>query len=299
MAEAATAQAQPQDGNPGVAGPAGQAAPQGGTGSPQSAGAQLHTVPAGEWMNGFKNEELKNYAKEKLFTDPEQIVERYQNLEKLRGVPEDRLLRLPEKMEGDEARSVFQRLGAPKEAKGYELPTNETTDKGFNDWAQNTFYDMNITKSQGQGLANKFNEYVAAQTKAQSEAAQVNRSNQDQALRKEWGGNYEKNVEIAKQGVKILGLDSKTLDLMETIQGRDQLFKTLHKIGVGVGESTFVDGQQASVETPEQAETKIKELMNDKKFAKRMSKGEVDARSEWDRLHKVAYPGEIQISRFR
>lgn len=298
MPEAATAQAQPQAGNSAAA--AAPSATANTPAAPQAAGAQLQSVPAGaEWINGIKSEELKTFIQNKKYSSLDALAESHFNIEKLKGVPEDRLLKIPEKLEGDEARSVFQRLGAPKEAKGYELPADDKTDPQFNNWAQDTFYEMNLTKGQGQGLVNKFNSYVAAQTKAQQEAAVVNRTNQDQALRKEWGGNYEKNVEIAKQGVKILGLDSKTLDLMEAMQGRDTLFKTLHKIGVGVGESQFVDGQQASTETPEQAQAKIKDLMNDKKFYKRMSKGDLEARKEWDRLNEIAAPGTIEIQKFR
>lgn len=288
-----------------VAAPAAGAPPPAATGGaggnppPASAGAHLTSVPAGDWFGSFKNAELKSYVQERKFTDPEQLAERYQSLEKLRGVPEDRLLKLPEKMEGDEARAIWEKLGAPKDAKGYEIPRDEKSpDPKFADWAEGTFHKNNLTKAQALGVVQAYNERMQADISAQAEFRKNAMVQADEALKKVWGPEYETNINIAKQGVKILGLDAKTLDIMEAVQGRETLFKNLQKIGVQVGESTFVAGQGAAndaVTTPEQATSRIKELMQDRKFVKKINKGDADALKTWNDLNRAAAPGEKSI----
>lgn len=278
-----------------VAAPAAPAAPV----APTTAGVALTSVPAGpEWAASFKNESLKAYVQERKFTDPEQLAERYQSLEKLRGVPEERLLKLPEKLEGDEARAVFERLGAPKDVKGYEIPRDEKSDQKFLGWAEETFLKNSLTKTQAQGVVGAFNDFQKAQVQAHQESQRLAIQHADESLKTEWGPHYEKNLTIAKQGARILGLDAKTLDVIEAVQGRESLFKTLQKIGVSVGESDFVSpnsGAPAVPLTTEQANAKIKEMMQDKKFVKKVSRGDADALATWNELNRLAAPGEKSI----
>lgn len=271
----------------------------GATAPTPSAGATLQSVPAGaEWFKEFKNGDLKNYITEKKFSDPEQLAQSYWNLEKLKGVPEDRLLKLPEKFEGADARAVFERLGAPKEAKGYELPRDEkSSDPKFLEWAEGTFFKNSLTKSQAASLTNDFNEYIKTQTQAQVEANNNGILQADAKLKNEWGAAYDSNVNLVRQGAKILGLDAKTLDIMESVQGREALFKTLQRIGVGVGESNFVDGSstQTPAMTAEQAHEEIKKLIKDNKFSKKVARGDMEATARWNELNRLAAPGDKQI----
>lgn len=268
-----------------------------------SAGASLAAPPpqvnmqGASWMNEFKNEDLKNYAMEKKFTSPEQMAERYKNLEGLRGVPEDRLLKLPEKMDGPEANIIWEKLGKPKDAAGYEF-VDEGQDPEFLGWAKETFLKNNVPKSMAHAVVKDYNDMMTKSLLAQKETRQNAILQADNKLQKEWGAQYETNVNLAKQGAKVLGLDAKTLDIMEALQGREAVYKNLQKIGVGVGESNFVDGAkppQTTTTTPEQAQAEIKQLINDKKFGKALSKGDAEALERWNNLNRLAAPGEKQL----
>lgn len=263
-----------------------------------AAGAHLASLPTGpDWASSFKNDEAKAYVSQKGFKTAEDLAVSYQNLEKKMGAPEDRLLRLPEKMEGPEARAVWERLGTPKEAKEYGLPRVENGDNSFADFAESAFHKIGIPKAQAVELAGAYSQYgldvAAAQSKARSQAITIG----DEALKREWGNGYEANVGIVKQGVRILGLDAKTLDLMEIGLGREALYKNLQKIGVSVGEAPFIAGGAAPAsggETPEVAQEKIKQLQADRKFGKKLGRGDVEATNEWNRLHKIATPGDYK-----
>jgi hypothetical protein len=224
----------------------------------------------------------------------------YQNLEKLRGVPEDRLLKLPEKMEGDDARAVWEKLGAPKEAKGYELPRNEKAPDGgkFTEWAEQAFHENNLTKNQAQGLQKAYDAKFAADMKSHQEAATLKITQDTETLKKQWGARYDENITLAKQGAKILGLDAKTIDIIEANLGRKALFENLHKLGVSVGEATFVDGTgggQPTQMTPEQAQAEINNLLKDQKFTKKVARGDKESTERWNQLNQWAAPGDKQI----
>jgi hypothetical protein len=265
--------------------------------APASAGSHLASVPSGAWFNDFKSEEVRTIVSK--FKSPEELATGYFNLEKMKGVPDERLLRLPEKLEGDVVRPIFEKLGMPKEPKGYELPRDEkTSDPKFLDWAEGTFHKNHLTKAQAQGMQKAYDEYAQAQRQAQTNALQNSIMQAEEKLKGEWGASYEQNVNLAKQGAKILGMDAKTLDTLEMLQGRETLYKTLQRIGVGVGESTFVDGSGASKPelTQEQAQAEMKQLMTDQKFQKQFNKGSKEAIDRWTKLNQLAAPGEKQIS---
>ena len=248
--------------------------------------------PTPDWTSGFK-EDVRGYITQKGFKSPEALAESYKHLEARFSTPPDKTLVLPEKLEGDNVRPIFERLGAPKEAKGYELPREQGADATFIDFLEGSFAKNFVTKSQAQGLYNAIKERASSIKQAQDLAARQG----EEALKQEWGAKYEENVNIASQGKRILGLDDKTLAQLEAAQGKQTFYKTLHKIGVAVGESTFVDGNTPNVteETPEVAQEKIKALMGDQKFLKKINKGDVEARKEWDRLNRLAAPGELQV----
>ena len=250
------------------------------------------------WFSDFKNDTVKQFLTTKNFSGPEQIAESYLNLEKFHGVPPEKLIKLPEKLEGEEARAIFERLGAPKDAKEYELPKDEKSDQKFLEWAETAFHKNSLTKTQAQSIVKEYNDFMNSQIGSMNEARKNSILQADTTLKKEWGAKYDANINVAKQGAKILGLDAATLDLMEAKQGRDVLFKNLLRIGASVGESTFVDGNSATTaatKTPEQAQAEIKQLMADKKFVKQVARGDVEATARWNELNKLAAPGEKQI----
>jgi len=262
---------------------------------PASAGATLTSVPTGEWTSGFK-EETRSYITNKGFKTPEALAESYKNLEAKFSSPPDRTFVIPEKLEGENVRPIFERLGAPKDAKGYELPREQGADPKFVEFLEGSFAKNAVTKAQAQGIYGAFKDLA----KSQGEARALAIRQADDNLKKEWGSSYDQNLNIAKQGVRVLGLDEKTLNTMEAAQGRDALFKTLKKIGDAVGESPFIDGgappAPPKTETAEEAYAKIKTLINDQKFVKKVNRGDVESLNEWNRLNKLAFPGEKTIA---
>lgn len=255
-------------------------------------------APASDWTSGF-NDNLKGMIQNKGFKGPADLAESYYNFEKLQGVPQDRLLKLPENMNTPEGRAIMERLGTPKDAKGYSLDKFVPKDSGdpkLAEWAGEVFNKGNLTTAQAEVVMQAWNERQAATVAAHQENLKASIAQADASLKKEWGMAYEQNINLAKSGAAALELDAKTMDALEALQGREKLFKTLQKIGAGVGEAPFVTGRPAGDGTlaPEQARNKIKELSSDQNFIQRLMKGDVAAKTEWQRAHEMAGGGQMR-----
>lgn len=258
---------------------------------PPGAPAGGNITPA-EWTSDL-DDGLKGYVQNKGFKSPKDVIESYRNFEKLRGVPQERLLALPENMNlsTPEGRAVFERLGAPKEAKDYkiEIP-KENGDTKLADWFRDVAYKNGMTHEQVAGLVGAWNESRSNAQKSMVEALTLKSQEQEANLKKEWGGAFDQNLNIAKAGAKAFGITDQQMDALEDSLGYDGALKLLHKFGVSTGEHQFHAGQppKGGILTPLQARQKIQELSADAGFYNRLKTGDVAAKQEWERLNKMA-----------
>lgn len=279
----------------GAAAPAGQ----GSAGSAAPAGTSAtHTTP--DWKSSF-NPELKAFIDNKQFKDPSDLATSYQNMEKLLGAPKERLLKLPEAFTDDkgkptaEARALYERLGAPKEAKEYELPVpKEGGDSKLMEHFAGIFHEAGIPKDAGKKIAESWNAYQQQIVQANKEATTLKFNQDVEGLKKEWGAAVDQNTNIAKEAVRTMGLTSEQTTAIAAALGHAETMKLFHKFGKQVGESSFVSGQRNSeIREPSTAKAKIKELMSDKSFGKRLMEGESEAKRIWNQLHEQAANGQM------
>src|SRR3990167_3081868 len=83
------------------------------------------TTPA--WTDGLPQETL-GFVEKKGWKGNADVITSYQNLEKLQGVPAERIIKLPEKLEGTEMDVIYNRLGRPEKPDGYKIPVPEGED---------------------------------------------------------------------------------------------------------------------------------------------------------------------------
>lgn len=269
------------------------------TPAPAAAAPAAAPVANGDWTTGF-SDDLKGYVANKGYQNPAQLADAYRNLEKLRGVPQERLLQLPENMDTPEGRAVWEKLGAPKTPQDYgldKLVPKEGGDPKLAEWAAGVFHENGLPIKAAEKIMTKWNERMDAAKAASKENFNAMILQGDAVLKKEWGAAYDQNVNLAKAGMRALELDGPAIDTLERLQGREKLFKTLQKIGAGVGEAGFVPGRPAAdgALAPEQARQKIAESMRDPLFSKRYLGGDTDAKNQMQKWHQMAYPGEFTL----
>lgn len=269
------------------------------TGAPPSDPASTtttNTPSPSDWTTGFDADTL-NFVQTKGFKAPADVISSYRNLEKLHGVGPDKLVRLPTDDNPDAWNQVYSRLGRPESADQYDLNIPEGGGDGeFQKWARSTFHEAGLSNKQAKAISAKWNELAAAESARQAEQYRQKIATEESALKSEWGQAFDANINAAKRAAATFGLTPETIDALEDSMGFAGLMKFMHGIGSRLGEDAFVSGDGGtrggfSPTNPQQAQARINTLKQDKAFVARYASGDVEARAEMERLHKVAYPG--------
>jgi hypothetical protein len=267
---------------------------------PTSATIAPPPAPAGPtaaipWLDGADDVTL-GYVANKGWSKPSEVLNSYQNLEKLLGADKaNNAVIIPkEGADQKEWNAVYDRLGRPTGPDGYNVPLPEGGDKALLDHMLKIAHDFGLTKTQADGVFGKFHETALGQIQAAQAAKVAAFQADDAAIKTEWGQAYTQNLASAQAAARGLGMDSATIDKMSEGIGHKATLQLLAKIGGKLGEPDFVAGDNterfSAALTPGQAKSTIQDKMADKEFVKRYTSGDKAARDEMARLHQYAYP---------
>ena len=257
------------------------------------------------WYDSLNlTDEGKGLIQAHNFKTAEDLLKSYKNLESFTGVDKNELIRIPKAKEGEEVdySAVYDALGRPKTAAEYGLP-----DTDFAKAAAEQMYKMGLTAKQAKGLSDWVETYSKEQGTASQQAREEELEKQAQTqiagLQKDWGKDYDLNIEIAKQAVadyqKELGLDADVLDKLGDYIGVDRatkLFYALGKARAGDGSKNVVNYATGSGnETPEIAAYKLKEMYADPETAKKVASGDSKMIAELNRLNKIVIEAKLGV----
>jgi hypothetical protein len=258
------------DTNSGVPAPGGQGGAGGNAGGNPGGGA-----PGGggtpPWY-GTISDEHKGFIESKGWDGIGTVVDSYKNLEKFMGVPKERLLKLPDKPDSPEWGEIHGRLGRPEKPDGYEVKPLEGAPGSaeFVKWAREQFHTLGLSKTQGETLAAKWNEYQG-QVRAQADEQSVTESHQQLSkLKQEWGAAFEEKVGQNRQFLEAVGVKPDQVQLLEIAFGVDGAAKLVDgiitKFGIQLGEPNFRGGGSGNgfgALTPSMAMAKKEQLLTD------------------------------------
>lgn len=249
-------------------------------------GAQDAAPPS--WLDGL-DDDKKGYIEAKGFKDPGAVIESYRNLEKLRGVPEDRLLKLPEKMDGADLSPIYDKLGRPESADKYTRVLGE----GFNDDAFKGIaakaHELGLNDAQFKGLQ-EITGNMAAQVQEQMDATAA----------AEFDAWKSKNDQGFKDAARVMAQVGVSEEQLEGILSGNKaaLYDFLAKFGAKTAESPVIQGEQPGGDfgmSPASARQKINELMADKAFMDAYTSTNAKVRgpaiARIETLHKAAAKG--------
>lgn len=292
----------------GAAGDAG-AAPAGAPASPAPAGVNgqpgAAQPDAFNWQTLGLDAEANTLVTERQWKHPNDVIKSYRNLEKLTGVPADQIIKLPK---GDDPKAwneVYTRLGRPEKADGYKLPVPEGQDGAFAKTAAEWFHEAGVTQAGATRLATKWNEFQAAQQKQYTEQLAARDTEQVNALKSEWGANYDRLAGQVDKAAETFGMKPEQLAALKQVMGPKEAMQFLQKIGskLGVEDNQFHDGaapQGFNNMSPEQAQAEITRLQKDKLFAQEFNSADPrvksEARQRMARLSVIAAPGSREFA---
>ncbi len=246
------------------AAPAGGAAPAAPTGVP--------APPA--WLPGADAATIALVAT-KGWSDPAAVIQSYTHLEKFVGADKGTLLQLPS--EGADQKTLdafYSKLGRPENVEKYGVKAAdisgmpEDAAKGLLDVA----FKEGLTTKQLVAIKD-WNNATGTSLQAKLEAdAKIEFGQQEAKLKQEWGAAYDQNAQQAKEAAAKLGWTKQQIDAMQISLGYDGVMKLAHSMGVKTGEGQFIQGaggRQGGAEgvmTPQQAQTTLNKLVDDKQF---------------------------------
>ncbi len=259
-----------------------------------------------------KEPSLANY----LEGDVAGLAKGYVSAQKLIGADPNHVLKLPTGT-GDEHKEawgeVFNRLGRPAEADGYEMPkeiADKREDLQISDELVGNFnkiaHDLGLTPQQYAGVMQFYGGMAEAGIAGATEATEAAETARQEALDKfktELGDQYEANLGLAKQGLNAMGDDSDEFKAMLDDTGlgdNPAVIKLFAKVGELLQEDTGSNDTTNSSKgfggmTPDSAKAEITRLQSDASFTKMwLNEGEhghADAVARMDRLMRMAYPG--------
>jgi len=234
----------------------GQAAPV----APAAAPAEPQATPT-TWTDSLAPE-LKDYVTAKGFKDAGSVLESYRNLEKLRGVPADRLLTLPGN--ADEAGAmdgVWDKLGRPEAADKYTNALGDGIDAGVYEKVSAEAHKLGLSDAQFQGLQKALG--------AQGQAVMAAQEAQASAAFDKWKGANAEGFETAARVMNAVGMNEESLASL-LAGDKAAMYDFVAKVGARSAEGKIVHGESpqsgAFGMSPAAAKEKISALYADTKF---------------------------------
>lgn len=258
------------------------------------------TPPA--WHAGIEGEDLghlQNRGWDKLPAD-KAAVEAYRafrSAEGRLGVPADRLVTLPKDTADDAGwKSVWQKLGAPEKPEGYKFDgvklSSDDATKAFVDHMRGVAAQANMPAQMAEAVAKAAAEHFVNRDTAAATELQAKVKNDEDAIKANWGSNFDANKFVADRGAAVLAekmgarLGVKLPELMQLAKDNGLLevaSELMRVVGVGYGEdklirATGAGGNEAM--TKDQATVRKEELFRDQGWVQRYSKGDAAAKRE-------------------
>jgi hypothetical protein len=211
------------------------------------------------------------------------------DLERHFGAPADRIVKIPATdAKPEDFRAFYERLGAPKEAKDYDL--SAVKDQSIADTLRATVHEAGLSKTAAAAVATSVAKALESKATTQTTLDAGKLAEEKTKLAASWGDKYNFNHLQAIEGARRLGITPEATKALETQIGYASLMESMRKIGANTREDTFEGGgapNTGDVVTMEAAVARRSELKADPAWTDRYLKGGVAERREMDRLNQM------------
>ena len=234
------------------------------------------------------SEEAAAFVNNKGFKTVEDVVTGYRNLEKFTGVPADKILKMPDENNADEVNAFYKKLGRPEKAEDYKFEIAEGQDDAIAKAIAPELFKAGLSQKQAAAIYKTLEAAKIEQTKAAEQAA----IKAEEDLKTEWGNNYDKNLEAAKQAAKIAGVTAEQIEALQKATDYKTVMNIFKNLASKFGEDTLKgagdNNQSRFTLTPQQAREKIEQLKSNAEWQQKMSSGDKATIQEYNELSKIA-----------
>tara|TARA_R110002096_G_scaffold432214_1_gene648534 strand:- start:1285 stop:2190 length:906 start_codon:yes stop_codon:yes gene_type:complete len=239
---------------------------------------------ASSWRDLIKDDSLHRHAER--FTDIDALLQA--NLDSRKKL--SKAVNKPEEGASDEDMASYREsIGVPKDVDGYDFPLPEGVERteqmmdAEDHWA-NLFIEHDVPKGTADVLVSEFRGELEKMMNAQTEADQAATDQATDSLRKEWGGEYDKNlIYAARASEKLFGDQYEDARFMEDKSGKfildnPLMVKMFARLGREMGEGSL--GAVATSEEKESLMDKANEFRTKRMEAH--AKGNNAEARKWD-----------------
>lgn len=246
------------------------------------------------------NEAFKENAVALNTKGPMDAIEQLVNANKLLG--KNRLPSPQEDWKEEDWNNFYKQLGRPESVDGYkyenvpEIEGFEVNDE-FMKSANEALFNAGLTPKQHSAVMDTFFGWLKTASEGAIASTVVTKEQSEEALKKEFGENYEPNVQAANNVIAQLGDAETSKYLADSGLGNHPGFiKMMFKISeLFKDDESIGEAINSNLSGENQAIKKIAELKGDENFQKKLfnesNPGHREAVAMWHDLHKKAYPG--------
>ncbi|MCT4495394.1 hypothetical protein [Bosea minatitlanensis] len=255
------------DGGGGDGGAAAAAAAAGGGDGGQGGGAE-------PWYTPFNlDEPAKQFIADRKFDRPDGL----QSLLKS-AIESDRVARSRNVFEKPDPARVnewagWSELGWKEKPEDYALkkpqtPQNFQYMQSFEDAIKKIAHENKVPLPAAQAMLDGLTAFAVSEIDATDARGAKAAQDLDVALRKDWGADYDRNVELARRAVRHFGVGLDDSSQLEAIIGAPSLTRLFHQIGAAMGEDKLVvsGGGGGLGESMEGLRAELRRLQGDKDF---------------------------------
>lgn len=219
-----------------------------------------------DWRSDFEDESLRDHPSiAKFASGPESLAKSYINLEKMLGGDKIAIPKTEEDTEGWD--KVFNQLGRPEDAKGYEFAEIPDLPEGFeyDNTAEESFREIahsaRLTKTQAGALRDWYVNVMASQHVSGEDGKAEKMAGAFEELSKEWGRATSQKINAAHATAGSLAGEDFQAMLDETGLGNDpRLVRGFAKLAEAVAGDKGLIGQALTESTPGQLTAQIAEF---------------------------------------
>lgn len=262
-----------------------------------SAPAQPAVTANDNPFSSLQGEEL-GFVQNKGWKTVGDMLQSYRNLEKLRGVPENELLRLPQNPKQEDLQAIYKRLGAPDKYEDYGIEVKNEDDAPF---VKNLLIAMQragLNKAQAKELNDTYETNLRSYLEELNNRIKARDTVQEQELDKMWGKDAVLNRELCRKVAAKLGFtEEQNVKMKEVFGGPKGQYEFLYKlsslVNEDLGKGLSAPGSASlGIVTPDQARARRSVLMSDSDWVERYMNGSEECREEMRNLNKIIAGGK-------
>lgn len=256
--------------------------------NPTQAGLAQETSSGAPWWESLPDE-LKNEPTVRKYTSVEEAIKGLVNASKLIGKEK---VPIPKPDSPQEEWDLFYRaIGRPDTPDGYDVKIEGADEEILNEFKQFA-HQKGLTKQQVEALGEFWNNLQQKSTEMLEQQIEQLRETALTELQKEWGKDFDKELEVARRAVQALA-DEETMELLNAGLGNDpRVIRLFNKVGKMLGEDTLSALPAMSGHSAD-AKAELAKLKTDPEFIQAlqdpMNPAHEEAVKKFKRLHELAF----------